>query len=226
MKTSIRNVIWTAAAVGILVVGSSDQAAAEEGIVSISDGGPPASAEFLDAVAKAYAAYPSGGGYPQGPGVVKEGAGYEVTGNWLKDLVSDAKMRHNMRKTKRLMQEKARQFCPGCGRRVLSEEDTGPLFKRMMRKAYESDVSCKRKLLGYFAADGCCGQGCPLWGHYHLLYPTDPSYLDPRDTRVYAAAGYGVPVSVPLPPTVRYMHNYGWGIPASRVTPVSTLLPW
>jgi hypothetical protein len=66
---------------------------------------------------------------------------------------------------------------------------------------------------------GVCA-GAPLAGHYSIAYPVDPSYFDRRDGQVYAAAGYGGPVSVPLAPVVNHAYNYGWGIPSSRLTPV------
>lgn len=52
----------------------------------------------------------------------------------------------------------------------------------------------------------------------------DPNYAHPNDmgTNYYAAQGYGVPVSVPLPPSVRASYNYGWGLPSSRITPVTS----
>ncbi len=60
----------------------------------------------------------------------------------------------------------------------------------------------------------------PIAGKYHIVYPVDPSYFDARDGQVYAAQGYGGPVSVPLAPVVNHTYNYGWGIPSSRLTPV------
>jgi hypothetical protein len=60
----------------------------------------------------------------------------------------------------------------------------------------------------------------PLAGHYHIVYPVNPGYFDSRDGQVYAAPGYGGPVSVPLAPVVNHTYNYGWGIPSSRLTPV------
>lgn len=75
--------------------------------------------------------------------------------------------------------------------------------------------------LNYFNWDGCCGQGCPPFGKYHMVYPVDPYHFDQRDGRVYSAQGYGVPMAVPLPANVRHTYNYGWGIPSSRLTPVS-----
>jgi len=62
--------------------------------------------------------------------------------------------------------------------------------------------------------------GRPLAGCYSMVYPVDPGYFDRRDGQVYAAPGYGGPVSVPLAPVVNSTYNYGWGIPSSRLTPV------
>lgn len=60
---------------------------------------------------------------------------------------------------------------------------------------------------------------CPV-GVYSRAYSITPNHFDPRDGRVYAAQGYGIPVSVPLAPQVDFTYNYGWGIPASRLTPI------
>jgi hypothetical protein len=69
------------------------------------------------------------------------------------------------------------------------------------------------------------GPGQPLVGHYKVTYPVNPGYFDGRDGQVYAAQGYGGPVSVPLAPVVRHTYNYGWGVPSSRLTPISRPLP-
>lgn len=79
-------------------------------------------------------------------------------------------------------------------------------------------LRCK---LGYFVPDGSGGIGSPMFGHYSIVYPVDSGYSDSRDGQVYAAQGYGGAVSVPLAPVVRQAYNYGWGIPSSRLTPVS-----
>ena len=71
---------------------------------------------------------------------------------------------------------------------------------------------------------GLCPTGCcetALAGKYRIVYPADPHYADQRDGGVYSAQGYGVPVTVPLAPNVRHTYNYGWGVPSSRLTPVS-----
>jgi hypothetical protein len=65
---------------------------------------------------------------------------------------------------------------------------------------------------------GCRGGGCLGGGCYK---PVNGWYRDPRDSEVYSAVGYNVPVAVPLPPVVKYQYQYGWGIPASRLTRVT-----
>lgn len=54
------------------------------------------------------------------------------------------------------------------------------------------------------------------------IIAVNPGYSDPRDSELYSAQGYGVPIAVPLAPVVRDTYNYGWGLPASRLTPVAT----
>lgn len=50
----------------------------------------------------------------------------------------------------------------------------------------------------------------------------DPGYAHPSDMNgAYAAQGFGVPVTVPLAPNVRTQYNYSWGIPSSRLTPIT-----
>ena len=80
-------------------------------------------------------------------------------------------------------------------------------------------------LFGWMVPSGCCGQGCPPFGKYHVTYADDPGYADSRDGQAYGAQGYGVPVTVPLAPNVRYSYNYSWGTPSSRLTPVGQYDP-
>jgi hypothetical protein len=54
-----------------------------------------------------------------------------------------------------------------------------------------------------------------------MVYPVDPRYFDPRDSKVYGAQGAGIPIVVPLAPNVGSSYNYGSGLPASRLTPIS-----
>lgn len=63
----------------------------------------------------------------------------------------------------------------------------------------------------------------PPWGNYHIAYPVNPYHFDQRDGRIYAAQGYGHPVGVPLAPNVEHTYNYGWGVPSSRLSPVSRM---
>jgi hypothetical protein len=73
--------------------------------------------------------------------------------------------------------------------------------------------------------DGPFGEACLDCHCYHRNYPVNPWYFDPRDGRVYAAYGFGAPMTVPLAPTVTQQYNYGWGIPSSRITPISRIAP-
>lgn len=73
--------------------------------------------------------------------------------------------------------------------------------------------------------EGCGGRGCAIVDKYSMVYATMPEYADPRDGRVYAHEGYNVPVAMPLAPNVHYQYNYGWGIPSSRITPISRFIP-
>lgn len=78
---------------------------------------------------------------------------------------------------------------------------------------------------GYFHPTGGDGHGVPFCQHYGMDYAVNPEYFDRRDGRLYAAQGYGIPMAVPLAPNVGYTFNYGWGIPSSRITPVSRFAP-
>lgn len=87
---------------------------------------------------------------------------------------------------------------------------------------------CRGKHLGLFRLyQGCkvCRTKTPLFGHYKMIYPADPNYFDARDGRVHAAGTTGVPMAVPLAPVVHDQYNFGWGLPASRLTPISRILP-
>ena len=80
-------------------------------------------------------------------------------------------------------------------------------------------------LFGWMIPSGCGGQGCPPVGKYHMTYADQPSYIDQRDTQLYAAQGYGMPMSVPLAPNVHHAYNYSSGIPASRITHIGNYNP-
>lgn len=58
-----------------------------------------------------------------------------------------------------------------------------------------------------------------------LMVPVDRYYCDPRDTRLYSAQGYNVPVTVPLAPVCRTC-NYGWGVPSTRLTRAGSYSAW
>jgi hypothetical protein len=88
--------------------------------------------------------------------------------------------------------------------------------------AMKQYLRCK---FGYFIPTGNGGAGAPFMGRYARVYPQDPSYFDGRDGQLWAAQGYGVPVAVPLAPVVGHQYNYSWGVPSSRLTPISRLAP-
>ncbi len=74
---------------------------------------------------------------------------------------------------------------------------------------------CKKKKLA---------KGVAPIGHYKMIYAVDPYHFDQRDGQLYGAQGYGVPIAVPLAPNVHHTYNYGWGIPSSRLTPVTRIV--
>lgn len=74
---------------------------------------------------------------------------------------------------------------------------------------------------GYFIPSGNCGRGTPPVGFYSMVYPVNPEHFDGRDGQVYAAQGYAGPVAMPIAPVVNHTYNYGWGMPSSRLTPIS-----
>lgn len=78
---------------------------------------------------------------------------------------------------------------------------------------------------GFLTPTGNGGAGSPFHGKYSRVYPQDVYYFDQRDSQLYAAQGYGVPMAVPLAPTVGHAYNYSWGVPASRLTPISNVAP-
>lgn len=74
---------------------------------------------------------------------------------------------------------------------------------------------------GCLMPTGNGGYGTPWFGKYARVYPQDVNHFDQRDGQLYSAQGYGVPMAVPLAPTVGHTYNYGWGVPSSRLTPIS-----
>lgn len=64
---------------------------------------------------------------------------------------------------------------------------------------------------------GCCCAKCKYWACCGI-YPLNGGYVDPRDTVLYSAQGYNMPMAVPLAPVVKNQYNYGWGLPSSRIT--------
>lgn len=87
--------------------------------------------------------------------------------------------------------------------------------------SHEAMCDYFRCKFGYFIPTGAGGQGLPWAGHYSRVYPQDPYYRDARDGQAWAAQGYGVPIAVPLAPVVGHAYDYSWGVPSSRLTPIS-----
>ena len=81
------------------------------------------------------------------------------------------------------------------------------------------------KLFGWMIPSGCCGQGCPPVGAYHMTYADQPDYINPNDTQIYATHQYGMPITVPLAPNVNHTYNYSAGIPSSRITTIGNYNP-
>lgn len=59
---------------------------------------------------------------------------------------------------------------------------------------------------------------CQVNGRFRYCRPEPFSRNDCRDQYLFSAPGYGVPVTVPMAPVVCRQYNYGWGLPASRLT--------
>ncbi len=94
--------------------------------------------------------------------------------------------------------------------------------KNIERERFDNYLKAR---FGYFIPSGCCGGGCFPVGKWQMVYPLNPYHIDQRDGRVFAAATTGVPMVVPVAPTVRQTYNYSTGIPASRITHISRLVP-
>jgi len=203
----------------LVTIGVPAETPAGEGFVRISDRVQPASQEAGRLRQTSFSHYGETA-VESAPYIVHEGPSYEMTGT-LVDMWKTASMKRQAWVTRRRLQAEASHgYCSTCSHRAI-----GSLPERMLKSVSDYDMAWKRRLFGCFIPDGCCGQGCPAWGNYHLLYSSNPDYFDPRDGRIHAAAGYGTPVAVPLAPNVSHTYNYGWGIPSSRLTPVSTRLP-
>ena len=158
-------------------------------------------------------------GYAGQGGVVWEGPGYEMTGNRMVDWWTTKRMKRHAKRERRRCDARRRFAAEGggcargCGNGDCLSEAAGKRLERL------------RCRYGYFIPTGCGGGGCQHFGTYNLLYAANPQYFDQRDGQLYSAQGYGVPMAVPLAPNVANTYNYGWGIPSSRITPISRIAP-
>ncbi len=104
--------------------------------------------------------------------------------------------------------------------RMRSHDAAAHLRSGLHEECHEKSAWARCKF-GYFIPSGSCGKGTPPIGHYSMVYPVNPQHFDGRDGQVYAAQGYAGPVSIPMAPVVNHSYNYGWGMPSSRLTPIS-----
>lgn len=212
-KTSLRllSIISAAGLVTTLLV--TGLQADDAGVVRISDQAP--------------AAYsgPSGPVQPvmytsncdDGSCYVHEGPSICLTGNRFLDWMRINKIK--MRSSRASFYRKLKDL-GNCG-----WDDENCVYENKQHKRLYCLSRKMRCKFGYLYPTGCCGEGCPLIGTYNIVYAADPHYFDARDGELYSAQGYGVPMAVPLAPTVRHTYNYGWGVPSSRLTPVSRVAP-
>ena len=109
------------------------------------------------------------------------------------------------------------------------DSGTGSAYRDLYRghamSFHNKNARLADKLFGWMIPSGCCGQGCPPVGKYHMTYANQPDYVNPNDTQIYAAPGYGMPITVPLAPNVNHTYNYSAGIPASRITTIGNYNP-
>ncbi len=95
------------------------------------------------------------------------------------------------------------------------------VFRSNLQADCREKAGWARCKFGYFIPSGNCGHGTPPLGFYSMVYPVNPEHFDGRDGQVYAAQGYAGPVAIPIAPNVNHTYNYGWGMPSSRLTPIS-----
>lgn len=102
----------------------------------------------------------------------------------------------------------------------------GGFWTRNSRAYQARNSRVSQNLFGWMVPAGNGGQGSPPVGHYDMVYAENANYADPRDGGIYGAQGYGVHMTVPVAPNVLHQYNYGWGLPSSRITPISNVAPY
>ncbi len=125
-----------------------------------------------------------------------------LSGNPVVDYVRTSRFEHQLEK-------QAQCECDECQNGDCDSSRYSPCYRRF----------------GYFIPTGGCGEGVQCMRHYGMDYAVNPEYFDQRDGKLYSAQGYGAPMAVPLAPNVGYTYNHGWGIPSSRLTPISRFAP-
>ena len=228
MPTYSRTNIALIAGTGLLVLAAATSAIAQapspEGVARISDRGlaantqptapnNPAACQSCQTCQTCQ----SGDCYYEGdcPAYVHEGHACHLTGNPVLDWCKI----HNMKMRAAIVCQ-CYTLKAKCG---LGDDDECKECK---------DDDCKRPHRCCLCRHGCClcqpgthcGMRTPVVDCYSMVYATLPEYADPRDGRVYSAEGFNVPVAMPLAPNVEHTYNYGWGIPSSRLTPISRFI--
>ncbi len=135
---------------------------------------------------------------------------------------------YNNRMNRLLGSRRGNQACgTGGGACGTGGGSAGSSFWTRSSQSYQSrNARLSQHLFGWLVPSGHGGQGSPPIGKYHTTYAQDANHFDQRDGEIYAAQGYGTHVTVPLAPNVRHAYNYGWGMPSSRITRVSTVAPY
>ena len=103
----------------------------------------------------------------------------------------------------------------------MRNRQTSDALCAMLHDECEEKFGWFRCKFGYFFPTGSGGKGSALVGHYSMVYPVNPGYrilAIATCTRLRVTTGRWRCRS---PPVVHHTYNYGWGVPSSRLTPVS-----
>ena len=220
MRTITSRIKYLSLATGLITVVAVANLNAGEpptaGVVRISDksaqqaSNSPGTIQPVDYTSESYITN-------NGSFVVQEGPCIRQTGNCVTDWFTVQRFKWCSKRGRFLSKLYAKGNCNNIGCDCSSRNNM-----KLRASSLSNRLRCK---FGYFYPTGCCGTGCPLIGTYNMVYAVDPQYFDERDGKLYSAQGHGVPMAVPLAPTVRHSYNYGWGIPSSRRTPISRVAP-
>jgi hypothetical protein len=97
----------------------------------------------------------------------------------------------------------------------------GPVAVTRAQEVCAEEECCEEGGSGFRdRCKGLFGRGCRRRNNCRHWQAVDANYCDPRDMQLHSDQGYGVPIAVPLAPTVRHTYHYGWGMPSSRLVRV------